>query len=168
MSQTHSTSTRRRFGMSRVCRIWGVPRATVYRPRGPAAGAGTANAPRQPRRRGPQGACSDAELLLHIQAVIAASPFSGKGYRKVWARLRAQGVRTAPRRVRRVMKANDLLAPQRPVQRDAHARMLEWYGRPFDPEDIDERRLHMIINDLAARRRGPLKSHRTGKRPWQQ
>ena len=79
MSQAHSISTRRRFGMSRVCRIWGAPRATVYRHRGPAAGAGAANAPRPPRRRGPQGACSDAELLLHIQAVIAASPFSGEG-----------------------------------------------------------------------------------------
>ncbi|WP_129434675.1 IS3 family transposase [Roseovarius sp. A46] len=52
--------------------------------------------------------------------MIAASPFSGEGYRKVWARLRAQCVRTAPRRVLRVMKANDLLAPPRPVQRDTH------------------------------------------------
>src|SRR6056297_3759122 len=120
MSRAHSISTHRRFGMSRICRIWGVPRATVYRRRGPAAGAGTANAPRPPRRRGPKGACSDAELQFHIQAVIAASPFSGEGYRKVWARLRAQAVRTAPRRVRRVMKENALLAPQRPVQRDAH------------------------------------------------
>jgi len=120
MSRTHSISGRRPFGMSRVCRIWGAPRATVYRYLGPSAGAGTANAPRPPRRRGPKGACGDAELLLHIQAVIAASPFSGEGYRKVWARLRAKGVRTAPRRVRRVMKAHDLLAPQRPVQQDAH------------------------------------------------
>lgn len=52
--------------------------------------------------------------------MIDASPFSGEGYRKVWARLRAQGVRAAPRRVRRVMKAANLPAPQRPVQRDAH------------------------------------------------
>ena len=79
MSRTHSISTRRRFGISRVCRIWDAPRATVYRRRGPAAGAGAANAPRPPRRRGPQGACSDAELLRHIQAVIAASPISGEG-----------------------------------------------------------------------------------------
>jgi hypothetical protein len=86
MSEAHSISTRRPFGMSRVCRIWGAPRATVYRHRGPAAGGGPANAPRPPRRRGPQGACSDAELLLNIQAAIAASPFSGEGYRKVWAR----------------------------------------------------------------------------------
>lgn len=48
---------------------------------------------------------------------------------------------------------------------EEHERMLEWYGKQFDPEDIDERRLHMIIEDFAARRRGPLKSHRTGKRP---
>ena len=53
MSQAHSISTRRPFGMSRVCKIWGAPRATVYRHRGPSAGAGVANAPRPPRRRGP-------------------------------------------------------------------------------------------------------------------
>ncbi|MBC7152731.1 MAG: DDE-type integrase/transposase/recombinase, partial [Rhizobium sp.] len=120
MSRTHSISTHRRFGMSRVCRIWGVPRATVYRHRAATDGVEAANAGRPPKRRGPQGACSDAELLIHIEAVIAASPFSGEGYRKVWARLRAKGVRTAARRVRRVMNENNLLAPQRPVQRDAH------------------------------------------------
>ena len=120
MSRAHSISTCRRYGTARVCKIWGVPRATVYRHRVPTDGAGAANALCPPRRRGPEGACSDAELLIHIRAVIDASPFSGEGYRKIWARLRAQGVRTAPRRVRRIMKANDLLAPQRPVQRDAH------------------------------------------------
>jgi len=120
MSRAHSISTHRRFGMSRVCHVWGVPRTTVCRHRSATDGAGAANAGRPPKRRGPQGACSDAELLRHIQAVIAASPFSGEGYRKVWARLRAKGVRTAARRVRRVMNENNLLAPQRPVQRDAH------------------------------------------------
>jgi transposase InsO family protein len=79
-----------------------------------------ANEARPPRRRGPEEACSDSALLEHIQAIIEASPFSGEGYRKIWARLRHRGVRTAPRRVRRVMKENDLSAPQRPVQRDAH------------------------------------------------
>ena len=117
MSGAYSISTRQRFGMARVCSVWGVSRATVYRHR---AAASAANTPRPPQRRGPQGACSDAALLVHIRAVIDASPFSGEGYRKVWARLRAQDVRTAARRVRRVMKAANLLAPQRPVQRDAH------------------------------------------------
>jgi putative transposase len=32
---------------------------------------------------------------------LAASPFPGEGYRKVWARLRHGGLRTSPRRVLR-------------------------------------------------------------------
>jgi transposase InsO family protein len=59
-------------------------------------------------------------LLTKIRAVIEASPFNGEGYRKVWARLRAHGVRTAARRVRRIMRENSLLAPQRPVDREEH------------------------------------------------
>lgn len=120
MSQAYSISAHRRYGMARVCGIWGVPRATVYRCRAAAHDREVANVGRPAKRRGPQGACSDAELLSHIEAVIAASPFSGEGYRKVWARLRAKGVRTAARRVRRVMNENNLLAPQRPVQHDTH------------------------------------------------
>jgi len=34
-------------------------------------------------------------------------------YRKLWARLRVAGVRSSPRRVRRVMGENGLLAPHR-------------------------------------------------------
>lgn len=117
MSRTHSISTRRLYGMSRVCRIWGVPRATFYRHC--CGEADTANSAHAQILRGPARACSDTELLTHIEAaVIAASPFSGEGYRTVWARLRAQGVRTAARRVRRIMKQSNLLAPQRPVQHD--------------------------------------------------
>ena len=77
MSQAHSISTHRRYGMARVCDVWGVSRATVYRQRAPGNAANAAGAP---RRRGPQGACSDTELLGHIDAVIEASPFSGEGY----------------------------------------------------------------------------------------
>jgi hypothetical protein len=51
-------------------------------------------------------------------------------------------------------------------EHENHAPMLEWYGKTFDPDDIDERHIRMIVEDFAARRRGPLKSHRTGKRPW--
>jgi hypothetical protein len=47
-----------------------------------------------------------------------------------------------------------------------HEQMTTWYGGLFDPEDIDERHIRMILDDFAARRRGPLRSHRTGKRPW--
>jgi len=55
----------------------------------------------------------DAGLLEAIRAVLAASPFHGEGHRKVWARLRAAGVRTSRRRVLRLMREADLLAPSR-------------------------------------------------------
>ena len=45
-----------------------------------------------------------------------------------------------------------------------HSSMIDWYGGPYDPEDIDERRVRMLIEDMAARRRGPLASHRSGRR----
>jgi putative transposase len=49
------------------------------------------------------------------RAVLAASPFHGEGHRKVWARLRHGGTRTSSRRrVLRLMRENDLLAPARP------------------------------------------------------
>ena len=47
---------------------------------------------------------------------------------------------------------------------EEHHRMTEWYGGPFDPEDIDERRVREILGMFAARRRGPLASHRSGNR----
>ena len=60
----------------------------------------------------------------------------------------------------------DFLETMSDPEHDEHDRMVEWYGKRFDPEDIEERWIRMIIDDFAARRRGPLKSHRTGKRPW--
>lgn len=119
MSRAHSISTRRRYGTARVCGVWKVPRATVYRHC--ASTSAAANEAQPPCRRGPRGAASDCVLLEKIRAVIASSPFSGEGYRKIWARLRVLGIRTAARRVRRIMKENDLSAPHRPVQRDARA-----------------------------------------------
>ena len=52
-------------------------------------------------------------MLAAIRAVLAGSPFHGEGHRKVWARLRLGGVRTSKRRVLRLMRENDLLAPSR-------------------------------------------------------
>ena len=40
-------------------------------------------------------------------------PFHGEGHRKVWTRLRLQGVRTSKRRVLQLMREYDLLAPSR-------------------------------------------------------
>jgi len=101
MTRTTSASTQTCYPAAAVCRAWKFPRATLYRHR-----AAEATPARPARRRGPEGACSDAELLAKIEAVIEASPFNGEGYRKVWARLREGGVRTAARRVRRIMREN--------------------------------------------------------------
>jgi putative transposase len=59
------------------------------------------------------GPCTDDDLVAAIRGVVQASPFPGEGYRKVWARLRHSGLRTSPRRVLRLMRAHQLLAPTR-------------------------------------------------------
>jgi putative transposase len=113
MSQTVSPSTSRCYGMARVARAWRVSRTVVYR--------FLKSPPPSPTirlRPGPLGACSDAELADHIRQQIAASGFHGEGYRKIWARLRYNGVRASSRRVRRVMGENGLLAPHRTERRD--------------------------------------------------
>ena len=51
--------------------------------------------------------------MAHIRRVLEASPFHGEGYRKVWAKLRVEGRRTAKERVRRLMREHDLQAPSR-------------------------------------------------------
>jgi putative transposase len=107
MSQTLSPSIARSYGLARVARVWNVSRAGVYR-----FLKGT-QSDTIARRRGPIGACSDGELAGHIRQHIDASRFHGEGYRKLWARLRVAGVRSSPRRVRRVMGENGLLAPHR-------------------------------------------------------
>ena len=56
---------------------------------------------------------TDDALTTAIRGVLARSPFHGEGHRKVWARLRQGGTRTSLRRVLRLMRQNDLLAPAR-------------------------------------------------------
>jgi hypothetical protein len=56
---------------------------------------------------------SDADPVGRIRVLVADSPFHGEGYRKLWARLRHDGVRTSRRRVLRVMREHGLLAHQR-------------------------------------------------------
>ena len=45
--------------------------------------------------------------------MLEASPFDGEGYRKAWAKLRAEGIRTSQERVRRLMREHDLQASHR-------------------------------------------------------
>lgn len=104
MSAVVSISTRRPYGVARICRMWGVPRASVYRSR-------RVIMPSTPRGRpGPQGPIPDAALVEASRGVLLASPFHGEGSRKVWARLRHQGLRTSRERVRRLMRESGLSA----------------------------------------------------------
>src|SRR4051794_31144862 len=105
MSQTVSPASGRPYGLARVCRVWRASRASVYRH--------LSSRPEPPRRPGPVGPMPDAALVEAIRAVLTASPFHGEGHRKVWGRLRVAGVRTSNRRVLRLMRANNLLAPSR-------------------------------------------------------
>ena len=107
MSGAQSISTRRAYGVQRVCRVWHCARSTVY------ARRQATPSPAPGRRRGPIGAAPDDVLVAHLRRVLEASPFYGEGYRNVWAKLRVDGIRTSKERVRRLMREHDLQAPQR-------------------------------------------------------
>ena len=47
---------------------------------------------------------------------------------------------------------------------EEHRSMIEWYGGPYDPADIDERLVRMSLETMARARRGALASHRRGGR----
>lgn len=108
MSRATSPSQQRCYGVVRVCQEWGLSRATFYHQQGRAT-----QPPREPAKRGPKTAYTDEALTGHIRQVLAASPFLGEGHRKVWARLRVQGIRTSKPRVLRLMRQAGLLAPSR-------------------------------------------------------
>ena len=99
MSGAQSISTRRAYGVQRVCRVWHRARSSVY------ARRQATRSPAPCRRRGPIGAAPDDVLVAHIRRVLEASPFHGEGYRKAWAKLRVDGIRTSQERVRRLMLA---------------------------------------------------------------
>ena len=119
MSGALSILAQRRNGLARVCRVWDIARAGMYRRRR----AANLLAP-PPRRPGPQGSMPDAALVEEIRAMLAAGPFHGEGYRKIWARLCHKGVPTSKERVRRLMRENALSAdtgrvtPRRPRVHD--------------------------------------------------
>lgn len=111
MSHTTSPSVQRPYGVVRVCQEWGLRRSTFYAQQGRVT-----QPPRTPAKRGPKTAYTDEALTDQIRAVITTSPFLGEGHRKIWARLRAQGIRTSKRRVLRLMRQAGLLAPSRTLR----------------------------------------------------
>ena len=109
MTGRTSTATQKTYTTAQVCRVWKIARSSVY------CFKSRQGADRPPAlRRGPAGPCADEELVVRIREVLEASPFTGEGHRKVWARLRMSGTRTSKGRVLRLMRENDLLAPHFP------------------------------------------------------
>jgi putative transposase len=112
MSRETSAGTGKPYGLERVCRVLEFPRSTIYAQRQAARVV-----PLHPARRGPKPKVSDADLLAAIRADLAASPFTGEGHRKVWARLRILcDIRVGRSRVLRLMREHQLLSPHRRPQ----------------------------------------------------
>lgn len=106
MSRTLSPSSQKAYGVARVVKIWNLARSSFY------AARDRQRNPRQQRKRGPK-VLSDAELLAAIRQLLDEAVFAGEGYRKIWARLRCQGIRTSKERVNKLLRENLLLSPQR-------------------------------------------------------
>lgn len=106
MSQVVSPSVGRPYGLARVARVWEMSRSTLYFQKQ------RQHRPPREDRRGRRPIPEDT-LVDAIRQVISESPWVGEGYRKVWAALRARGLRTSKGRVLRLMRANGLLAPHR-------------------------------------------------------
>ena len=114
MSSETSEGTGKSYGLERVCQVLEFPRSTIYAQQ---ARESAKVVPLFAQRRGPKPKVSDADLLAAIRADLAASPFTGEGHRKVWARLRILcGIRVSRARVLRLMRENALLSPHRRPQ----------------------------------------------------
>lgn len=112
MSRATSAGVGKPYGLQRVCRVLDFPRSTIY-----AQQAAAKVVPLRPQRRGPKPQVADADLLMAIRTDLAASPFTGEGHRKVWARLRImRDIRVSRARVLRLMRENALLSPHRRPQ----------------------------------------------------
>ena len=100
-----STASGKVYGVQRVCRTWKLSRATYYNR--------TSEAKPGKKDSSSRFHC-DSFLVKRIRHHIQVSPFHDEGYRKIWARLRYERVRTSKERVRRLMKAHHLQSVKRP------------------------------------------------------
>jgi putative transposase len=94
-----------KFPVTRVCLLIGAARSSVHARR-------TLKA--SDTRRGPRPKVSDEEVKGKIRQLVGSAPFAGEGYRKIRARLaREHKVQVGGKRVLRLMRQLNLLAPQR-------------------------------------------------------
>ena len=116
MSRTVSPSSKKPYGVARVVALWDLARSSFY------AARHRERHPREAQKRGPK-VLSDAELVTAIRQLLHEAVFNGEGYRKIWARLRHQGIRTSKDRVLQLLRENQLLSPARqpePVRSNPH------------------------------------------------
>lgn len=116
MSHTISPSSQKPYGVARIAWIWNLARSSFYFARH------RQQHPRELHKRGPK-VFSDIELVAEIRQILQSSMFTGEGHRKIWARLRHNGVRTSKERVLRLLRQNQLLSPARqpePVAAQPH------------------------------------------------
>ena len=76
MSGAQSISTRRVYGVQRVCRVWHRARSSVY------ARRQATRSPARCRRRGPIGAAPDDVLVAHLRRVLRSLAVSWRGLPK--------------------------------------------------------------------------------------
>ena len=86
MKDAHSISTRRAYGVQRVCRVWHRARSSVYARRQATTVPGAVSAAwaggRRPGRRAGRP---------HPPTCSKPRPFTAKGTGKAWAKLRVAG-----------------------------------------------------------------------------
>src|SRR5437660_3239157 len=162
-----SPSTGRRYPLTMVCAVFRVARSTVYAAPAPRSAAALG-------KRGPQTATSDAALVVAIRAVLAATPFHGEGYRKIRARLAHRGFAIGGKRVLRLLRQHQLLAPRRlgPPKWGSRARRYDHDGAAG--RDVGHRRdalLHrggrlvlVLRRDRSLRRRARRLAHGEDRR----
>jgi transposase InsO family protein len=103
-ASAHSIACRCPYTLARVCRAWSLSRSTVYRRRkAPQAGA---TAPRHITL------ISDQEIAARLREIIHRSPFPAERHRKLWARLRREGILVSRERVRRILSEFQILPPR--------------------------------------------------------